>query len=337
MKYLKTDKKILHLIDANNWVNRAFFATPPMNTRDGTGTNAIKAFSNMLWKLLNQIRQSGNKPYMAACFDIRRTDVFRSAVFNEWKARDPELVKALFPATANTAYKGNRDKDEQSKLDMIEQVKICQFLCEIAGIPTFSGKTIGQPVEADDIIGTLSYIKKCIVLIYSRDKDFAQLVSKKVHILQQAQSNSDEIYITSKNVFDKFGVEAYQVIELLMLVGDKVDSIPGVPGCGPGAAGALLKEYDTIKGIQESYEAVIGRYRGPAYAISGQDIPPKTKKDEPKPTIRPDFDVTRKLATIVTDVPGLPTNIKDLALKPPDVEKLKKLKEVLEFNQLLWV
>lgn len=350
MSYLNTDKKILHLIDSNNWVNRAFHATPPMNTRDGTGTNAIKAFSNMLWKLLESLRKTNRPIYMAACFDIRRSDVFRSQVFAEWKARDPGLVKALFPPDKGSSYKGDRNKgDEKSIEDLIEQVQICQELCKMAGIPTFSGTIIKQPVEADDIIGTLSTIKNCIALIYSRDKDFAQLLSKKVRILQQAQSNTDEVMLTYSKLKpikgvqtqtsceELFGVLPHQIIEYLMLVGDKVDSIPGVPGCGPGATKALLAEYDTIQGIKESYEAVEGRYKRAAYAIAGKPFPSKKKGEPPTDLLCPDFTVTKELATIVTDVEGLPTNIKDLKLKKPDIKKLRKLKEALEFNQLLWV
>jgi DNA polymerase-1 len=336
-------KPVVHLIDGNNWVNRAFYATPVLHTDDGIPTNAIKAFHNMLLSLHNKILKADQVPYIAVCFDIKRKDTFRADVFKKWQKRDPELVQALLPASSSKEYKGNRNKGKSTHEieDLYEQIRICREMVEWAGFPTFDGYSIDQPVEADDIIGTLAKLKGCLKLIQTRDKDFNQCIEPGVRVYHPPQANSEAKLLTVKNLYAQTGLRPDQFIEYLMLFGDTSDNIPGVPGCGEKTATALLNRWGTIENIQEKAERVQGRERKVALTIAGLPVEPtaKAKKEGAKPAVAPcpDFEVTRELATIRTDVKNLPKSYKELVMREPKLKKLKKLKKQLEFKELFWV
>lgn len=336
--YPNARRPVVHLIDGNNWVNRAFYASAEMSTSTGIPTNAVKAFSNMLWKLIRTYEEADIPLYMAVAFDIAKKQTFRADIFNAWVKRDRELVEALLPPKKDTTYKGGRDKNKDKEMmeNLGEQMKICQEVVAAAGIPTFNGYKIDQMVEADDIIGTLSRLPNCLALIHSRDKDFAQLLRKACRIYVPAQANSPAELLTVDNCYQKYGIKPSQFVEYLMLNGDKVDNIPGVPGCGEKTAIKLLDRYDSISGIEKYYAKVEGRERGAAYAIAGKPVPAKKRGDPDKETIRPDFDVTRKLAKIKTNVKNLPRSYKELALAKPDMKRLKAMKKELEFSHLFW-
>ena len=349
MIFPKAKKPVVHLIDANNWINRAFYATPVMHTSDGIPTNAVKGFLDMLYSLYKKIIAAKQKPYIVICFDIKKSKTFRHDIFNQWKKDEPELVDTLFPDKTKQTYKGNRKVNEHTVEDLIAQIAIVKEIIQLAGFTWFDGNKIKQPVEADDIIGTLAWtLKDCLVLIQSRDKDFKQLLTKKrVRFYMPEQANSEAELYTKENMFGKDGIYPHQQIEFLMLNGDKVDNIAGVPGCGPGTATKLLDEYGTIENIIEKAPRIQGREKKAAYTMAGIPFPvpyheyfegkkKTTKVDTVLPC--PNFEVSRKLATIRTDVPGLPTKLKDIEMKTPKNKKLKRIKEDLEFTKnLLWI
>lgn len=344
---LPQGKRILHIIDANNWINRAYFATPVMHTMDGTPTNGVKGFTNMLWKLMRRIRdEQGGEPHMAVCFDIAKSKVFRAEILKQWQQDDPDLCNQLFAEGKSQDYKGNRKTDHTVE-DLVDQINICQNICHAAGIPTFSGhkNNLNQPVEADDIMGTIAHIVNCLTIIYSRDGDMTQLLkSPRTRIIQQAQSNADEIMLTIKNCQSIMGYHPKHKINIQMLAGDKKDNIPGVPGCGAPTAIKLLERWESISGIIEAAkrDKIQGREKRIAQVIAGIPIDPTPtdkKKGITEPQIKPcpDFEITRELATIRTDVKGLPRKYSDYKVREPDIRKMKAIKKELEFTNLFWL
>lgn len=348
-------KPIVRLIDANNWINRAFYATSAsfvkagkkgqfasMTTSEGVPTNAVKAFTNMLYKLYRQVNEAGQTPYFVLAFDIKRKDTFRAALFKEWNKREPDLVRSLMPPKAEASYKGNRGNKHNAE-DLYYQVDICKEICKLAGFPVYDGYSIDEPVEADDIIGTFAHqLKGCLRLIYTRDKDFNQCLKPGVRIFQPQQANSAAELYTVDNLYSKIGIHANQFIEYLMLVGDSVDSIPGVPGCGPGTAVKLLDRWGSIENMIEKASRVTDtRERKVVNTLAGLPVDPtkNAAKEGAKPSIMPcpDLEVTRKLATILTDVPKLPKDFRKLKMRKSDDKALKTIKHELEFNSLFWV
>lgn len=344
---LPTGKRIIHVIDANNWINRAYFATPVMTTMDGLTTNGIKGFTNMLWKLMRRIKEEQQtNPHIAVCFDISKSKVFRAAILKQWQVSDPELLDQLFSPDKSKDYKGNR-KTDHSIEDLVGQIQICQNIVDAMGLPWFSGapNSLDQPVEADDIIGSITHqVHNCLKIIYSRDGDMTQLLKPDTRIVQQAQSNADEVLITVKNCRRVMGFNADQKIYLQLLAGDKKDNIPGVPGCGTGTAIKLIDQYGTIKGIVKAAKKgnIKGREKRVADTIAGiaVDPTPSEKKKgitEPRILPCPDFSITRQLAQIKTDVKGLPKKYSGYAQREPDIKRLKAIKKELEFTNLFWV
>lgn len=350
MIFKKAKKPVVHLVDANNWINRAYHATPEMHTSDGTPTNALKGFFNMVNSLYKKITASGQEPYIVICFDIARRKTFRAQIFNEWKKRDPELVDVLFPDKQKQSYKGNRKQDKNKSEDLGIQIELAKEIIDLAGFCWFDGNKINQPVEADDIIGTLAFTldpKKCLCLIQSRDKDFKQLLTRRrVRLFMPEQANSPSDLYTMDNMFAKDGLYPHQQIEFLMMDGDKVDNIAGVPGCGPATAIKLLDQWGSIKNIIEKAPRIKGREARAARTLAGLEVDVtesiwhegKEKKTKVKRVLPcPDLTVNRELATIRTDVPGLPTKLKQIRMREPNNKELRKMRDTLEFSNLLWV
>lgn len=344
---LPQGKRILHVIDANNWVNRAYFATPVMTTMDGIGTNGVKAFTNMLWKLMRKIRdEQGGEPHIAVCFDIAKSKVFRAEILRQWQKDDPELLDQLFPPNKSKDYKGNRKSDHTME-DLVDQIRICQNIVDAVGLPWFSGadNSLKQPMEADDIIGSICYqVPNCLKIVYSRDGDMTQLLTQQTRIIQQAQANADEIMLTVKNCKSKMGYPAEHKLEIQMLAGDKKDNIPGVPGCGADTAIKLLDRWGSIEGICKAAERgkITGREKRIAHAIAGIPVEPtatdkKKGRTEPFLLPRPDFEITEQLARIRTDVKRLPKKYSQYKQKQPDIKRLKAIKRELEFTNLFWL
>lgn len=314
---------VLDLIDGNNWVNRAFYAVGFGKLDNGKGlhTNAIKGFNSMIMALIHQRRKENVDHRICVAFDIPAHKTFRHVLIEEWVEENPEwavtcgMVKPD-DSDHSHSYKGNRSKDPEVADSMREQIKWIQRMLKAAGIYVI----IGEPWEADDYLGSLArtHCDKALCVVQSRDKDFAQLVRKgRIHHVMPEQGNSPRVEITcAKDCIDHFGVKPKQIIEYLMLNGDKVDNIPGVDGVGSKTAVDILTEHGSLKGLKEVRKELKGKAKW-KMAMRG---------DKGTKGILPPFKLTRKLARIATTIEDLPS-LDELRIgegNPKDLAKLKK-------------
>ncbi|HEX7237505.1 MAG TPA: DNA polymerase I [Gammaproteobacteria bacterium] len=170
-------------------------------------------------------------------------------------------------------------------------------------------------VEADDVIGTLARQAAAAgtaTVISTGDKDLAQLVDEHVTLV----NTMDNTTLDRERVIQKFGVAPEQIIDYLALVGDSIDNIPGVAGVGPKTAVKWLQQYGNLENLKAKAGEVSGKI--------GERLREGLRT----------LDLSRELATIRCDV-ELPVTIDELALKPPDTERLGALFERLEFTRLL--
>ncbi len=209
-------KPTLFLIDGNNYVYRAFYAIPELSNSKGFPTNAIYGFTNMLMKLLREQQPS----YVAVAFDMKGP-TFRHEAFEAYKATRKPMPEPLRP-----------------QIDYIKNV-VRGF-----SIPVLER----EGTEADDIIGTLARrfagggLK---VVVVSGDKDLMQLVGEHIVMIDTMK----DIVYDVEAVRKRFGVDPDKVVEILGLMGDTSDNIPGVPGIGPKGALRLIEQFGTIEAI----------------------------------------------------------------------------------------
>lgn len=174
--------------------------------------------------------------------------------------------------------------------------------------------------EADDIIGTLAWqaeAKGFEVYMMTPDKDFGQLVTDRVKLYKPAYMGNAVDIMGPKEVCDRWDIdEVSQVIEMLGLQGDSSDNIPGIPGFGPKTAATLLKKYKTIEGIIEHVDELKGKQKERVEQFGEQAL------------------LSRKLATIITDVP-VEFNLDDLAYSGPDEKLLMPIFQDLEFKTII--
>ncbi|MET0809313.1 MAG: DNA polymerase I [Pseudoxanthomonas sp.] len=273
----------LVLIDGSSYLYRAFHALPPLTNAAGEPTGALFGVVNMLRATLKE-----NPEYLAFVVD----------------APGKTFRDELYPL-----YKANRSAMPD---DLRAQVLP---MCEIV-------KALGMPilrvdgVEADDVIGTLALqaVNDGIdVTISTGDKDFAQLVRPGlalVNTMSGSRMDSDE------TVFDKFGVRPGQIIDLLALMGDAVDNVPGVEKCGPKTAAKWLAEYGSLDNVM---------------AHAG-DI--KGKIGDNLRAALPRLPLNRELVTIKLDV-ELDGNAQSLGLRAQDADALRQLYQRYGMNQAL--
>lgn len=220
------------IIDGNSLINRAFYALPPLTTKEGKHTNAIYGFVNMLLKVIEDYKPT----YIGVAFD-KKAPTFRHKKFTEYKAgrkkMPPELAEQMEPL--------------KEVLDAFNVYRV-----ELEGF------------EADDLIGTLANYceeKGLESLIVTGDRDALQLTSDLTKVLFTKKGISQlEIY-DDKKVMEKYEVTPKQFIDLKGLMGDKSDNIPGVPGVGEKTAIKLLKQFGTMENLVQNTEEVKGKLR----------------------------------------------------------------------------
>ncbi|HYW77717.1 MAG TPA: 5'-3' exonuclease H3TH domain-containing protein, partial [Gammaproteobacteria bacterium] len=275
-------KKLL-LVDGSSYLYRAFHALPPFTTSDGRPTGAVYGVLNMLRKLIRE--EPGS--HIAVVFDAPgRT--FRDDLFDSYKAN-----RAPMPD------------------DMRPQVEPLLSAIQALGLPLLRE----QGVEADDVIGTLAQ-QACgqgyEVVIVTGDKDMAQLVNGHVSLLDTMKDRR----MDSAGVEEKFGVPPERIIDLLALMGDTSDNIPGVHGVGPKTAAKWLQEYGSLDELLAHADEIKGK-AGERLRGSFEDI-----------------DLSRQLATIKCDV-NLAVEPEALVQGEPDTDALRKLYADLEFKSWL--
>ncbi|HRP89613.1 MAG TPA: DNA polymerase I [Edaphocola sp.] len=283
--------KQVFLLDAFALIFRAYYALirNPRITSTGKNTNAQFGFTNTLTELINKYKPS----HIAVCFDTPG-DTERHADFED--------------------YKANRQAAPEDLLAAIPDIKkiIEGFNIPIIEMPGY---------EADDVIGTLAWQAADAgyeVFMVTPDKDYGQLLIKEnVYIFKPAAYGNKEEILNADHVCQKWDIaNCSQVIDLLGLMGDAVDNIPGIAGVGEKTAAKLLKEFGTLEGVLENADTIKGALGEKVRAGKENAI------------------LSKKLATIITNVPDIHFHEEDFKLSPPDVEKLSEVFNDLEFRTL---
>src|SRR3954469_19239307 len=273
----------LFLIDGYSNIFRAFYAIRNLSNSRGEPTNAVYGFLTMLKKLLRE----DNPELIGVALEGGRT--FRSEKFEEYKAN-----RAPMP------------EDLQSQLPWIRKV------LEAYHIPTL--ELAGY--EADDVLGTLSCRAAQAgydVVLVSADKDLMQLVEPRVSLYHTGRN---KLYGPA-DVAEDFGVPPPKVADVLALMGDSIESIPGVPGIGDKGAKALIQEYGSL----EELLARAGEVSRKAYR---EGLTAHAEQAR----------LSKELSTIHTDL-DVPLDPQALHRDPPDIEALRQVFTELEFFSLV--
>ncbi len=278
-------KPKLYLIDGSSYIFRAFYGIRQfLSNSKGLPTNALYGFTTMLSKVVRDEQPD----YLAVVFDSK-AKTFRHEMYPD--------------------YKANRDTPPE---ELAQQFPYFEPL--VAAFNMVSMRQDGY--EADDIIGTLAKMGEqagMAVTIVSGDKDMMQLISPNVHMLDTMKDKRFE----KPEVIDKFGVPPDKVIEVMGLMGDSSDNIPGVKGVGPKTATELIQKYGSIEKLYKNID--------------------KIEKEKLKEKLETDKDnalLSRRLVTIDTEM-KLDCQVEDLKMKEPDTDKLRAMFTELEFRSLL--
>lgn len=219
-------KDRVFIIDGSSYLYRAYHAMPPLSTSKGQPTGAIKGVTNMLMTLK---KDSEGSPIIVV-FDAKGK-TFRSEIYKEYKANRPSMPD-----------------------DLREQLEPLKEICKAIGFPL-----IEVPgVEADDVIATLvnkAKEKNFKAVVSTLDKDLMQLVEDPNITIMNTMRHQ---IFTEDKVFEKFGVQPNQIRDMLALVGDSSDNIPGVPKVGQKTAAKWLDEYKNLDGIKDNAELIKG-------------------------------------------------------------------------------
>lgn len=282
-------KKLL-LIDGNSILFKAFYATSVvgnlMVNKDGIPTNAVYGFINMLTKLL------ATKPdYIYVAFDAHRK-TFRNELMED--------------------YKGTRKETPE---ELVVQFSIVREYLTAANIPYYEL----DGYEADDLIGTMARIGKeqgLEVQIVTGDKDMLQLVEENVTVYRLGKGVSEMNEMNVEAIKEKFGLEPKQIKDLLGLMGDTADNIPGIKGVGEKTATKLLTQYGSVEGLKEHMHEIKGKM--------GEKIRENIEMGI----------LSKKIATILTDV-DIDDCMEHYVYKPYDYAILSSFYRKYDMNSLL--
>jgi len=212
----------LYLIDGSGYIFRAYHALPPMTRGDGTPVNAVYGFSNMLFKLLQDLNDNERPTHLAVIFDTARK-TFRNDFYPDYKAHRPPAPE-----------------------DLVPQFPLIRDAVKAFGLPSLEM----DGYEADDLIATYARQareKDWQVTIVSSDKDLMQLVDDKTTMFDSMKNRRVDV----DGVIEKFGVGPERVVDVQSLAGDSVDNVPGVPGIGIKTASQLINEYGDLDTLLE--------------------------------------------------------------------------------------
>ncbi|HGM5038819.1 TPA: DNA polymerase I [Stenotrophomonas maltophilia] len=273
----------LVLIDGSSYLYRAFHALPPLSNAQGEPTGALFGVVNMLRSTLKE-----RPAYVAFVVDAPGK-TFRDDLYDQYKANRPPMPDEL-----------------RSQVE-----PMCRIV-EALGISIL--RVPG--VEADDVIGTLALqglAQDLKVTISTGDKDFAQLVRPGIELVNTMTGSRMD---SDAAVMEKFGVRADQIIDLLALMGDTVDNVPGVEKCGPKTAAKWLAEYQHLDGVMAAAPTMKGKI--------GENLRAALER----------LPLNRELVTIRTDL-ALDASPTTLALREQDVPELTELYARYGFTQAL--
>ena len=282
--------KKLYLLDALALIYRAYYALirTPRITSTGINTNAQFGFTNTLLEIIKKEHPT----HIAVCFDThapteRHTDF--------------------------TDYKANR---EEAPEDLISSLPHIKAIIEGFNIPVVEC----DGYEADDVIGTLAWQAADLgyeVYMVTPDKDYGQLLVKpNVYMWKPPAFGNEREILDAEKIKAKWDIARVdQVIDMLGLMGDAADNIPGIPGVGEKTAAKLLKEYDTLEGVLANADKIKGAMGDKVRAGVDSAI------------------MSKKLATIITNVP-VQFHEEDYKLSEKNVTALTEIFNLLEFKTL---
>jgi len=281
--------KTLFLLDGMALVYRAHFAfiRRPIMTSQGVNTSALFGFTNTLLDILGTYQPT----HLAVAFDTEA----------------PTQRHKDFPA-----YKAQREAMPEDISFALPEVR---RLLEGFRVPVLTC----DGYEADDIIGTLVHRAEfegfeCFMV--TPDKDFGQLVTDKVSLLKPGRQGEPAEIMKREDILNRWGIERpAQVIDILGLMGDASDNIPGVPGIGEKTASKLIAQYGSVEGLLEHVGELKGKQRERIEANRDQAM------------------LSKRLATILVDVP-IQVNLDDLACQAQDDEALLQFCVDFEFNSI---
>jgi len=279
-------KKTLYLIDATAFCYRAFYALPALSTSFGQPTNAIYGFIN----IVNKILKDKKPDYLAVCFDVSR-DTFRQKKFAEYKIQRPAMPEEL-----------------SSQIPLIKQIILAYRIALFEK----------EGFEADDIIATLAKKAKekgLSTVVVSSDKDILQLVDDNTVVFSPYKDEG--VTYDRKKVLERFGVEPQRITDIMALMGDDVDNIPGVPGIGEKTAVRLISDFGSLERLLDSID--------------------KLKQEKIKKTITDNLaqlNLSKELVVLNKDV-DIDFALDKLKIAEPDSKELFRLFKYLEFKRLL--
>ncbi|MBC8173779.1 MAG: DNA polymerase I, partial [Chitinophagales bacterium] len=282
------DKK-LYLLDAFALIFRAYFAfakNPLINSK-GQNVSAIQGFVNTLQLLLKKT----NSTHIAVCFD------------------SPEVTQR---ETTYADYKANRQEAPEDILFAIPYIKA---IVQAFNIPLIEK----AGYEADDIIGTLAKKAKAAgydVYMVTMDKDYGQLMEEGIYMYRPSYTGQGFDTLSVDDILKKWEIDdPCKVIDILGLMGDAVDNIPGVPGIGEKTAKKLIQDYGSVEGLYENTDKLKGKLQENVINYKDQAF------------------LSKHLATIMLDVP-VEFEEDKLIIEEPDREKLAAIFQELEFRRL---
>ena len=278
--------KELYLIDATAFCYRAFYAISGLATSFGQPTNAIYGFMNMLNKVLKE-----KKPeYLAVCFDVSK-DTFRLKKFAEYKIQRPPMPDGL-----------------SSQIPLIKKIVAAYGIAILEK----------EGFEADDVIATLvktAAKKRMPAVIISSDKDMLQLVDENTTVFSPYK-DTGTLY-DEKKVLERFHARPSQIADILALMGDSVDNIPGVKGIGEKTAAELIQRFGSVENLLKHLDTL---------------EPERLKK-----LINENIDnlkLSKELAVLDREV-DIELDLEKLRINQPDYQELSNLFKYLEFKKLL--
>ena len=279
----------LYLVDGSSYIFRAYHRLPPLTNRHGVPAGAVYGYTAMLWKLADGLNKADGPTHMAVILDASE-ETHRNKMYDQYKANRPPPPE-----------------------DLVPQFPLIRVATRAFSIPCIEENGL----EADDIIACYVMAAKDAgwrVTIVSSDKDLMQLVEDgKVDMLDTMNDRR----ITEAEVVEKFGVGPDKVGEVLALMGDSVDNIPGVPGVGPKTASQLIQQYGDVETV---------------LASTGEISKPKLKQN--LIDFAADARLSRELVRLVCDAP-LPEPLENLALTGIPPQPLKEFLEEMGFKSLL--
>src|SRR3982751_474389 len=280
----------LYLVDGSSYIFRAYHRLPPLTNKRGQPAGAVYGYTTMLWKLAGDLSKADGPTHMAVILDASE-QTFRNTMYDGYKAQRPPPPE-----------------------DLVPQFPLIRTATKAFSIPCI--ETAG--LEADDIIAC--YVTEAVragwkVTIVSSDKDLMQLIDEDAGVDMLDTMNDRRI--GRNEVLEKFGVPPEKVGDVLALMGDSVDNVPGVPGIGPKTASQLIQQYGDLETV---------------LASTDQITKPKLKQSliDHAANAR----LSRELVRLVCDSP-LPEPLEDLALKGIPTEPLQAFLEDQGFKTLL--